>query len=311
MKIENTLHAHPDLATSLYVNPHSRSGQSAFSEIRPRIESELNLKYAALMGDVDSFLRQIRSDLDRGIERFLIGGGDGTLSLAASVLANTSAILGVVPVGTGNTFAQNIGMSPHIARNLPTYANGMVVAHDVGEAIKGEIHRIFINNASIGISERLVTLLTPREKKWFKWGAWFVHIGQAWKETPPFEVSLLFPSSRETHFSTRLFVIAKGRNLAGPIFAIPENRERDGKLHIFRIGDTDWKSFLRVSLKLIKGHHLSDKEAFYHETPVVTVKTTPNMGIDIDGDIWEDTPASFRVLPQSLNVLHPVLSPKR
>lgn len=83
-------------------------------------------------------------------ERFDIivaGGGDGTLSGAAGVLADTGVCLGILPLGTRNHFAADVLGTTDFAEALRILSHANVSTVDVGE-VNGNL---FINNASIGL----------------------------------------------------------------------------------------------------------------------------------------------------------------
>ena len=75
-----------------------------------------------------------------------VGGGDGTISTAANCLANTDIALGVLPLGTLNHFAHDLGLPLGWHESVDALAAGEIRAVDVGE-VNG---RVFINNCSLG-----------------------------------------------------------------------------------------------------------------------------------------------------------------
>ena len=77
----------------------------------------------------------------------MVGGGDGTLGSAASALAGTEVALGVLPLGTLNHFAKDLGLPIELDAAMDTVAANKPVAIDVAE-VNG---RVFLNNSSIGI----------------------------------------------------------------------------------------------------------------------------------------------------------------
>lgn len=93
------------------------------------------------------------AEAERGdIDAVIAGGGDGSIRAVASVLAGTSVPLGVIPLGTLNHFAKDLGVPLGVEEAVATIASGQTRVVDLGE-VNGEI---FINNSSIGIYPYLV-----------------------------------------------------------------------------------------------------------------------------------------------------------
>lgn len=91
--------------------------------------------------------RLTRRALSNGARAIVAGGGDGTIAAIASQLAGTKLALGVLPLGTLNHFAKDLGIPlkpEEAARNV---CEGRVVRVDVGE-VNG---RVFINNSGLGL----------------------------------------------------------------------------------------------------------------------------------------------------------------
>lgn len=90
-------------------------------------------------------------------------GGDGTISAVASKVVETGQLLGVVPLGTFNYFAQHLGVPLDPERALGVIASGRIRTVTVGE-VNG---RIFLNNSSIGLYP---TVLRRRESTYRRFG---------------------------------------------------------------------------------------------------------------------------------------------
>ncbi|MCL6728760.1 diacylglycerol/lipid kinase family protein [Sphingomonas hankyongi] len=93
-----------------------------------------------------------RSAAERGDPVVVVGGGDGTVSAAASVLAGTNTRLGVLPLGTLNHFARDLGIPTDIAEAARLIAAGQDRQVDIGD-MNG---RTFINNSAIGLYPLMV-----------------------------------------------------------------------------------------------------------------------------------------------------------
>jgi len=112
--------------------------------------------------------RAAQSALEAGCDALVAGGGDGTVSALASVTVGTEVPLGVLPLGTLNHFAKDVGIPLDLEEGLDVILAGRTRSVDVGE-VNG---RIFINNASLGVYPRIVQLRERyREKGLGKWFA--------------------------------------------------------------------------------------------------------------------------------------------
>src|SRR5437764_4126415 len=89
---------------------------------------------------------------DSGVEMVVAGGGDGTQSAVASRLVGTPLVQGVLPMGTLNHFAKDLGIPLKIEDAIRALASGRVREVDVGE-VNG---RVFINNSSLGLYPEIV-----------------------------------------------------------------------------------------------------------------------------------------------------------
>jgi len=130
------------------------------AEIFAQQGADLRIGYASRINDVYFFAR------DAVAERrpiVLAGGGDGTISAVASVLAGTDTALGVLPLGTFNYFARDLGVPLDLEGAARLCFEGTVRAVALAE-VNG---RVFLNNASLGIYP---TMLREREETYRRWG---------------------------------------------------------------------------------------------------------------------------------------------
>lgn len=120
-----------------------------------------------------------RRALQAGAEALVAGGGDGTIRAVASVLAGGDRPLGVLPVGTMNHFARDLGIPLDLAEALRLVATGSVRRLDLGE-VNGEI---FINNSSLGFYPPIVRV-RDRERRERERGKWTATVVAALKVLP-------------------------------------------------------------------------------------------------------------------------------
>jgi YegS/Rv2252/BmrU family lipid kinase len=89
---------------------------------------------------------------ERGDALLIVGGGDGTIGAAASALVGTDTKLGILPLGTLNHFARDLGIPTNLDEACALIAKGGDRRVDVAEMND----RIFINNSAIGLYPLMV-----------------------------------------------------------------------------------------------------------------------------------------------------------
>jgi YegS/Rv2252/BmrU family lipid kinase len=94
-----------------------------------------------------------RTAAERGDELLVVGGGDGTISAAASALAGSKTVLGILPLGTLNHFARDLG----IPTDVDEAAKLIAAARNVRRVDVAEMNEhVFINNSAIGLYPLMV-----------------------------------------------------------------------------------------------------------------------------------------------------------
>ena len=111
--------------------------------------------------DIGAIARQAALEADGAV---VAAGGDGTISSVAMALAGGRTPLGVIPMGTLNHFARDLGIPTALADAVRTIVEGHVETVDVGE-VNG---RTFINNSSIGIYPQLVQYRGAYQKQGYR-----------------------------------------------------------------------------------------------------------------------------------------------
>jgi diacylglycerol kinase family enzyme len=113
--------------------------------------------------------REAADAVRRGSRVVVAAGGDGTVSGVAGALAGTDAALGVLPLGTLNHFAKDLGIPADLGEAARVIVAGRTRSVDVGE-ING---RLFVNNASIGMYARLLAERAAMQR--IGRGKWLAH----------------------------------------------------------------------------------------------------------------------------------------
>ena len=126
--------------------------------------------------------------IDGKLDAIVVGGGDGSVRTVASVLAGCDIPLGILPLGTLNHFARDLGIPLVAERAVAIIAAGEHHAVDVGEV--NDV--TFVNNASIGFYPYLVLERERRQrrKRLSKWTALMLAMPRVLRNLPLFRLTV-------------------------------------------------------------------------------------------------------------------------
>ena len=241
----------------------------------------------------------------RGAVKIVIGGGDGSISSAAAELAGKSTILALLPMGTLNHFARDLGVPKDLAEAAKLALYGTPGAIDLGN-VNG---RHFVNNASIGIYPSIVSLRDEYRAR-NGWPKWFASIPAGWKALMRIRQQdlLIDIGAGPRRVITPLLFI--GNNIysldAGQVGTRASLSQ--GRLSVFAVKQRSRSALLWFALRAaLGGAKRSADYVILGECAQLTVRSargTANVGID--GEIHRiEFPLNFRIEPGALNVIHP------
>jgi diacylglycerol kinase family enzyme len=135
----------------LIVNAASRSGADAFAEARDKLRAAgIELLDAKAVKDPKRMGGAIKAAIKKA-PMVIVGGGDGSLSSSVDHFMGTKTILGVLPLGTANSFARTLGIPLDVEGAIEVIVCGEARKIDVG-CINGD-H--FLNAAALGLAPKV------------------------------------------------------------------------------------------------------------------------------------------------------------
>jgi len=183
-----------------------------------------------------------RAGLARGISTIVAWGGDGTMNEIASALAHTDAALALVPSGSGNGLARELGVPFDASAALDIAFNGRLRTIDAGEIEE----RLFFNVAGIGLDARVAHrfAVDGLEKRGFS-----RYIAITMRELASYQPeSLTITTAASTvNTSSLLVAIANGRQYGNGAVIAPHAQLDDGLLDLVVVRG---RSLLRACLEL-------------------------------------------------------------
>ncbi len=290
---------HPVL---LLVNGHSRTGRDRFGEALALLrDNGIEVKEAILARDKRETELLLKREVAAKANLVIVGGGDGTLSTCAEFLAGTSVAMGVLPLGTGNTFVRSIGLPVDLKSAIETIASGRVESVDVGRCN----NQVFLNSVSIGLSAEIAGALTKEIKKKLGGFAWPIIGGRVALSHRAVRLRLTSDKGVET-FRTHQLMVANGRYVAGPIRASESASLQDHELTVFALGGGSKWELVSAAWKWIRDSHVEAEDVPFFETRELRVESMGRrLKANVDGEVNEVTPLRISVWPRALRVVVP------
>jgi diacylglycerol kinase family enzyme len=231
-------------------------------------------------------------------------GGDGTVSTVAAELAGTNATLGVIPLGTFNHFAKDLGIPVDLEGALEVIKAGRIITVDVADANE----RVFINNSSFGLYPRLVRLRREHQfrLRCSKWWALCRGTVSLLLHLPTIEVQLTV-DGRKMRRRTPFVFIGNNRYQLDPLQIGKRVHLNEGVLSIFTARNVGRLGLFRLALKALFGRLHADEDFDSFLSTEMEVETPRKwVFISFDGEVDQvGTPVQYRVRPNALRVIVP------
>lgn len=286
---------------------------SGDEEIGPKVEAAL--KAADVDGEVElldgaGVARRAKEAVEQGAPLVIAGGGDGTISAAAGAVAGSDTVLGVLPLGTLNHFARDLGIDFDLVKAAAVVGAGEERQVDVAE-LNG---RIFINNSAIGLYPLMVLDREAQQKRLgrSKRLAMLVASARTLARFRHQRLSLTINDAEKATLETPLlFVGNNDYHVALPAAGKRESIE-DGQLSVFVLRKTGRLGLAAATLRALLGiTRQDDMIRLENVQRLRVVGRRSHLAVAIDGETERiDSPLDYRIRPGVLRVLAPANRPK-
>jgi YegS/Rv2252/BmrU family lipid kinase len=243
--------------------------------------------------EVDRIIRQARD-----VDAVVLGGGDGTLSLALPALLERGLPLGVLPLGTANDFARSVGVEG-VESACGAIAAGRTRTVDIGMA--GDVP--FLNAAAIGVPAAAARELTASLKRQFGMLATAAAAPNIARRAQAFGLSMRVDGAAFEQPHTVAALVTVGRFLGG--IPVEYSDLDDGRLHVLACRSRSPFDAVSLALSALTGRMHRNANVAERSGRVIELQTSAPMEIAIDGDVRAKTPLAFAALPRALRVFSP------
>jgi diacylglycerol kinase (ATP) len=237
-----------------------------------------------------------------GYHAVVAAGGDGTVNEVMNGLIGTETALGVLPLGTVNIWAREMGLSMDLLKAAESVSKSALTKIDVGMA--GD--RYFLLMAGIGFDAAVTATIRSEEKKLL--GA-IAYIKQAIQIAWNFRgVRLKLRIDGKRVRGKILMVIIGNSQLYGGVVKFTAHATiDDGLLDICVIKGQGMLSAPRRLISIFARHYNRDPLVQYYQGRQIEIRGQRGkaLPVQVDGDYLGKTPMNFRVVPNSLWIMVP------
>jgi diacylglycerol kinase (ATP) len=283
----------------------ARAGGKGLAAARHRLESsgfDVVVEKSVAMGDGS---RLARAGVADGMELVIAHGGDGTAMDVATGLVGTSIPLGLLPGGTGNVLAGNLGVGRSFVAAADTIVAGVTRSIDLGRLTTAAGMRYFSVNAAAGFAADLMAETAQRAKQ--RYGV-IAYVARAWV----LATDLVRAATRvevdgvihEGHAAT-VIVANCGQIIPGVLQLAGHIVPDDGVLDVAVLDAGSFAAALRLAWRLFQRRPEVDRGITFYRGRAVHVSTHPALPVQSDGELRGTTPMSVELLPQALRVFVP------
>ena len=252
--------------------------------------------------------------------KLIVAGGDGTLRIVVQYLMENhlKTPIGIIPVGTGNILARNLGISLDTDQAAKTAMDGNLKQIDIGKAkVRSRSPIFFTGIAGLGLDAKIMEKTDNRLKKRIGWVA-YIEGGIRALPARFQRFNITVDNQQPRRVKVLTLMIANTGTLPGRVELIPDAEVDDGNLDVAVIGPRwiwNWIDVLgritwqnRFVRPLVLGRKIMDatadlKSLEYLRGRKIKVESESECTLQIDGDpIGEVKEVSFEVIPKALVV---------
>lgn len=292
---------HPGFApqqTAVLVGAASRSGTDWLERQDPA-RTALYGGFAAVDGD--DWSGAVQAAVAQGAECVAVAGGDGTLRRAVRAVVDSGAVLGIIPTGTGNAVATELGIPSDPDQALLSLS----VPGEVKQVDLGEVEGLpFVNVVTLGLTSLVARELRDQPKDVMGKWAYLPALVSAFQKVKPLAVTVEAGDERYEGRALQV-VVSVTRNHGGPFATTPTAAHDDGLLSTYVVTAEGRAGLLLYATALMVGRHTALTTVWTAESPEVVVTPSIPRTFVVDGDRMSFDSVRAKALPRVVRVFTP------
>jgi diacylglycerol kinase (ATP) len=240
------------------------------------------------------------------VDLVLGAGGDGTIRVICSGLAHTGIPFGLIPAGTGNLLARNIGIPLDEVAALGVAFDGADKAVDlVRVRVDDQPPDHFAVMAGIGIDAVIMEGTDPKMKKAVGSAAYFVSAAQN-ANHPAMHATIAVDDQQPFRRRASVIVVGNVGFLMASIQLIPDARADDGKLDVLVASPRTFRDWVRLTTRVLTRRRQPDDQLDRLTGRKVTISVEERDQFQLDGDtVGECQTLTAEIVPGALRLRVP------
>lgn len=282
-------------AILVILNPAAKGHRARHVEERlRRLLPEAEIALTRSGGHAEELAREAG---EAGRRTVVAAGGDGTVNEVLNGLDLKRCALAVLPLGTVNVLAKEIGMPSDLRRAIEVIRRGNATATDVGLA-NG---RRFLQLAGVGLDAEAVRQTSASSKKTFGplgylFAAARLSLGRA---------SELRVSAGGEEYRGAIVLLGNGTRYGGPFRVFPRADMSDGLFDVWVLRNSGPLDVLRYFSAVVTGTTSVVRDATYLRVPRLTVSADEAVAFEVDGEPCGSCPVEFSLDPRAVRLVVP------
>lgn len=293
---------HRPIRAKLIFNPGSgNTGESPqqLAAILSELQNQQILPEVYTTRPDDELERVVKHAIRSGIKLIVVAGGDGTIDSIVGAMVGSDATLGIIPTGTRNNIAFNLGIPGDIPGAVALLRQGHHLKIDVGRVHTGRARCWFLEAAALGLLSDLYPMADD-----FQHGnlAQLGGLLSTFVSATPSSLRINLDGQQHIETMAHMLVITNMAFL-GPHFQIsPDVSFKDGELDVFTFSDMSKLDMLTYAV-LSRGGQIADEGIKHYRAKHIRIVSDPQMPVLADGVLLGQGSLSVHVHPRALKVM--------
>ncbi len=282
--------------TAIILNPAARGERAHRRHAQVAALTQGAVMCATARGGDAEYLA--RTAVEAGYRTIVAAGGDGTVNEVVNGIAGSNVTLGLLPLGTMNVFATELGLPTDLERCWQLIQDGHTRKVDLPSA-NG---KHFVQLAGVGFDAQVVKETSRALKRSFGPLSYLFSAAQISARTPP---RLRIESEHAVTAEGSFVLIGNGRLYGGPFPFFKNAVIDDGLFDVLVFKRLGYLDMIRYMQDVILRAQITSPEVEYFQTTKLRVSSDSGVPVEVDGELIGNCPVEFKIRSRGLRVIAP------